>query len=73
MIEVAGPQPEDLVTMARRLVRTLGRRIAVLPIVVPGRGGRAMRGGQLLATATTRLVGPGFTEWLSDDAHTAEL
>ena len=74
MIEVAGPQPEDLVTMARRLVRTQGRRIAVLPIVVPGRGGRAMRGGQLLATPTTTLVGPTFADWLiSDDAHTAEL
>jgi uncharacterized protein YbjT (DUF2867 family) len=74
MIEVAGPQPEDLVTMARRLVRTLDRRIAVLPIVVPGRGGRAMRGGQLLATPTTTLVGPTFADWLiSDDAHFAEL
>jgi uncharacterized protein YbjT (DUF2867 family) len=74
MIEVAGPQPEDLVTMARRLVRTLGRRIAVVPVVVPGRGGRAMRGGQLLATSTTTLVGPAFTDWLiTDDAHFAEL
>jgi uncharacterized protein YbjT (DUF2867 family) len=74
MIEVAGPQPEDLVTMARRLAKTLDRRIAVLPIVVPGRGGRAMRGGQLLATPRTTLVGPTFADWLiSDDAHFAEL
>ena len=74
MIEVAGPRPEDLVTMARQLVRTRDRRIAVLPIVVPGRGGRAMRGGQLLATRPTTLVGPTFADWLiSDDAHSAEL
>jgi len=55
-------------------VRTLDRRIAVLPIFVPGRGGRAMRGGQLLATPSTTLAGPTFADWLiSDDAHFAEL
>ena len=38
-IEIAGPRVEDLVTMARRLVRTLDRRIAVLPIMDAGQRG----------------------------------
>jgi len=73
-LEVAGPQPEDLVDMGRRLVRRQGRRLRVLPLVLPGVVGRAMRDGQLLATPATTLVGPDFSEWLAgDDALTPAL
>jgi uncharacterized protein YbjT (DUF2867 family) len=64
-IEIAGPEVEDLVTMARRLARARHRRLSVMPLWIPGAAGAAMRGGKLLATATTRLVGPSFSEWLS--------
>jgi uncharacterized protein YbjT (DUF2867 family) len=64
-IEIAGPQVEDLVPLARRLVRARQRRLSVIPLWVPGTAGKAMRGGKLLATATTKLVGPSFAEWLA--------
>jgi uncharacterized protein YbjT (DUF2867 family) len=65
MIELAGPQVEDLVAMARQIAKQSGRRLGILPIRVPGPAGRVMRGGTLLATPTTRLVGPTFGEWLA--------
>jgi uncharacterized protein YbjT (DUF2867 family) len=64
-IEIAGPEVEDLVHLARLLVKARHRRLFVVPLVVPGAAGKAMRGGKLLATATTRLEGPSFSEWLS--------
>lgn len=74
MIEVAGPRTEDLVDLARQIVAQRGRRIRVLPLLVPGAAGRAMRGGQLLATPTTTLVGPRFSDWLvGDDAGSPEF
>jgi uncharacterized protein YbjT (DUF2867 family) len=73
-VEIAGPGVEDLVSMARRLVRARHRRLSVVPLWVPGAAGKAMRGGKLLATATTRLVGPSFAQWLSGgDAATPEF
>jgi uncharacterized protein YbjT (DUF2867 family) len=73
-IEVAGPQPEDMVALARQIVKRRGRHVRVLPIAVPGAAGRVMRGGALLATSVTRLVGPSFAEWLkSDDALSPEF
>ncbi len=70
MIELAGPQREDLVDLARQIVAQRGRRIRVLPIVVPGAAGKAMRDGQLLATPSTTLAGPRFANWLiSEDAQ----
>jgi uncharacterized protein YbjT (DUF2867 family) len=66
-IEVAGPEPADLVALARQLVRHRGSSLRILPIAVPGRAGRAMRGGALLASSATSLVGPSFAEWLTSD------
>ncbi len=63
-IEVAGPEPADMVDMARATAARLGRRIAVLPIRLPGRTGRAMKSGGLLPDPGAHLVGPRFDEWL---------
>ena len=74
MIEFAGPQPEDMVSMARRLAVARSRRLRIVPLVLPGAAAKAMRGGMLLATSTTRLVGPSFAEWLaSDDARSPQF
>jgi uncharacterized protein YbjT (DUF2867 family) len=73
-IEVAGPQPENLVALARQLVRQRGARIGILPLAVPGSTGKAMRRGALLPTSATLLVGPSFSEWLtSADARSPQF
>ena len=67
MVEVAGPEPADLVDLARSVVARRGQRIAVLPVRVPGRAGKAMRSGALLPTPGVRLAGPGFADWLAGE------
>ncbi len=64
MCEVAGPERLNLVSAARR---TLGQRRVhrlIVPVRIPGAAGRALRDGALLASPTTPLIGPSFTEWL---------
>jgi uncharacterized protein YbjT (DUF2867 family) len=74
MVEVAGPQAENLIAMARQIVRTRHQRLWIMPLVLPGAAGKALRGGAILATSATTLVGPSFTEWLtSDDARSPEF
>lgn len=63
-IEVAGPEPADMVDMARATTARLGRRMAVVPIRLPGQAGKAMRSGGLLPDLGAHLVGPRFDEWL---------
>ncbi len=65
MIEIAGPQPEDVISMARRLIRSRRRRIKVVPLALPGETGRAFRGGALLPSEHARLAGPTFEDWLA--------
>jgi uncharacterized protein YbjT (DUF2867 family) len=70
VLELAGPQERDMVELARLLLRSRGVRAVVVPVPVPGSGGRALRSGALLATAVTTIDGPAFEEWLrSDDAR----
>jgi hypothetical protein len=66
-VEMAGPEPGDLVDLARTVVRRRGERVAVLPLRLPGAAGRAMRRGALLPTPEVAILGPSFTEWLSGD------
>jgi hypothetical protein len=43
--------------------------VRIVPVPVPGRAGKDIRGGALLATEGTTIDGPTFDEWLdSDDA-----
>ncbi|MFG2944806.1 SDR family oxidoreductase [Streptomyces adustus] len=46
--EIAGPDRLNMVDMARRIVRSQGRRRLVVPVTLPGRVGRAMTTGGLL-------------------------
>ncbi len=63
-LELAGPAPEDLVDLARRLLRHQHTRVAVLGLRWPGATGAAMRGGAMLPGQGTRVAGPSFDEWL---------
>jgi hypothetical protein len=48
--ELAGPQQEELVAMARAVIRARGGRRVVLPLRLPGATGRALVDGSLLPT-----------------------
>jgi uncharacterized protein YbjT (DUF2867 family) len=65
--EIAGPQPEDLVTLARAVAQKRGSRVTVVPLRVPGRAGKAMRSGGQLPGPEVPLAGPTFAEWLEGD------
>ena len=63
--DLGGPREEKMVEMARAYLRHTGASGFVLPVPVPGAGGRAMRDGTLItgpgATHTTQT----FAEWLA--------
>ncbi len=68
-VELAGPEVHDIADLARRFVRTHATGVRVVAIPVPGRAGRAMRGGALLGGPSTVVDGPRFDQWLgSPDA-----
>ena len=62
--ELAGPEEQELVEMARRLAKARGLRRRVLPIRVPGKAGRAMAEGALLPTEPGTRGRQTFDEWL---------
>ncbi|MCK0116964.1 NAD(P)H-binding protein [Isoptericola sp. S6320L] len=62
--EIAGPREEQMVDMARRLLRARGRRRWVLPVDFPG-AGAAFRGGALLPDGEGPRGSVTFDEWLS--------
>jgi uncharacterized protein YbjT (DUF2867 family) len=64
LLELAGPAPEDLVDLARRLLRHQHARVAVLGLPWPGATGAAMGGGAILPDPGVRIAGPTFDEWL---------
>ncbi len=66
-LELAGPNVEELTSLARVIVRSRQRRTVVVPFRIPGQAGKALRGGSLLASSTTRIVGPTFQEWFQGD------
>jgi hypothetical protein len=61
IIEVAGPEPADLVDLARAYLRHRGARAFVIPFPVPGRAGRAMRRGATLPTHDVPRLGPTYS------------
>ena len=66
-IEVAGPQTEDLVDMARRTLEARGRRIGLVP-TWRGSFGVDMAGEVLLPGAGARLTPTSFEDWLAAGA-----
>lgn len=67
IINVAGPQPADLVDLARAVMARRGDQRRLIPMPIPGRAGRAMKSGGLLPAGDARLVGPTFEEWLAGE------
>lgn len=64
--EIGGPQPEQMSTMVRRLLRQQGSRRLVLPLRVPGKAGRAMRSGALIPQAPGIVGFQTFDQWLEE-------
>jgi uncharacterized protein YbjT (DUF2867 family) len=69
VVQIAGPEPTSLVTLARQYLHRRGRRSFVIPFPLPGSAGRAMRRGAVLPSEDVPRLGPIFTDWLqSPDA-----
>lgn len=62
--DVAGPEPQDLVDMARRTHQARGREITLVP-TWSGRFGPAMAGNVLLPGEGARIAPTRFDEWLA--------
>ena len=66
-IDLGGPEPHNMVDLARSVIHRRGQHSAVIGIRVPGKAGRAMRSGAILPLEGARLEGPTFEEWLKGD------
>ncbi len=64
---VAGPEISDLSTLARVWQVNAGRRCLPVRVPVPGKTGRALRGGALTDSAAA-TPGPAFAQWLESRA-----
>lgn len=62
--ELAGPQVESVVDMARRVVRRRGQHRLVVPLRIPGAAGKGMAHGALLPTGPGPRGRQTFAEWL---------
>ena len=72
--ELAGPNVHDIADLAKRIVTARGSSLKVVATPVPGKSGKQMRAGALLATDGTTIDGPTFDEWLaSGDAKQIEF
>jgi uncharacterized protein YbjT (DUF2867 family) len=63
-VDVAGPEPQDLVDMARRTLEARGRVVKLLP-TWSGFFGPEMAGNVLLPGAGARIAPTTFDEWLA--------
>ena len=67
-VELGGPQRLSMTTACRRTFRARGVRRLVLPLVLPGRSGRAARRGAALAGPDAIVAGRSFAEWIEAGA-----
>lgn len=65
IFEIAGPEPADLVALARCVLRKRRRHVVVVPLAVPGAAGKAMRSGGQLPSDDAQIIGPSFSDWLN--------
>jgi uncharacterized protein YbjT (DUF2867 family) len=63
-VDLAGPDPQDLVDMARRTLDARGRRVRLVP-TWSGVFGPEMAGDVLLPGAGARIAPTSFEEWLT--------
>ena len=66
-VDVAGPEPQDLVDMARRTHAVLGRDVRLIPSW-SGPLGLEMAGNVLLPTENARTAATTFDQWLAAGA-----
>jgi uncharacterized protein YbjT (DUF2867 family) len=64
-IDIAGPEPQDLVDMARRTLRARGRSVKLVPSWSSAFG-PSMAGNVLLPTEGARIADVTFDEWLAE-------
>jgi len=67
-VDVAGPETQDLVDMARRTNDVLGRSVKLVPAWT-GPLGEEMAGNVLLPGETARIAPTTFDEWLASGAR----
>ncbi|KQU06395.1 3-beta hydroxysteroid dehydrogenase [Rhodococcus sp. Leaf7] len=67
VVEFAGPQPEYQPDLARRVLRARGSRRLVVPLRLPGAGGRGMANGGLLPAPGGPQGVETFEQWLDRD------
>lgn len=67
-VDLGGPQRLAMTTACRRTFRARGVHRLVLPLVLPGRSGRAARRGAALAGPDAILAGRSFEEWIEAGA-----
>jgi uncharacterized protein YbjT (DUF2867 family) len=68
--QLAGPRVEELVELARQFIAARERRRWVLPIRLPGAGGRSMASGGLLPTTSGPRGSQTFDDWLVHRSQT---
>lgn len=66
-VDVAGPEPQDLVDMARRTLDVWGRSVTLVP-TWSGVFGESMAGNVLLPGGNARIAPTTFDQWLADGA-----
>lgn len=64
--DLGGPREEKMVDMVRAYLRHTGKRGFVLPLPVPGRGGRAMRNGALVTRPGAVHASQTYADWLAE-------
>lgn len=66
LVELAGPEQQELVDLARRVVKARRLRRLVVPVRLPGEAGPLMAGGALIPQAEGFRTGQvTFDEWLA--------
>lgn len=65
-IEVAGPEVASVRDLAKAWRRATGNRAAVVPFPLPGKLGRALRGGALTSARPDVRGGVTFEDWLRE-------
>ena len=70
IVEVAGPEPQDLVDMARRTLHARGERLTLIPTWRVGPFTAEMAGEVLLPGAAARIAATTFDDWLTTQTPT---
>ena len=67
-VDVAGPEPQDLVDMARRTLEVHGRKVKLVP-TWSGPLDESMAGNVLLPGENARIAPTTFDDWLAAGAR----